>query len=95
MQFYSLRLTAYMYVSSSDLNLGLQTEPQVGIFDPTVGSNTEGGWIRSQSYTTRSASASSGYYNNFIFINALGATEIPDNSNNQPGLVNLNYAFTI
>ena len=86
---------AYMYISIDDLNSGLQIEPQTDIFNTTIGGNTEGGWIKSQSYVTRSVSASSGQYNNFIFINALGSTIIPDNSNSQPGLVNLNYAFTI
>lgn len=86
---------AYMYVSGEDLSQGLSAMPQSDIFNTTIGSTTEGGWIASQSYTTRSVSASSGSYNNFIYINTLGSTEIPDNSNNQPGLVNLNFAFTI
>ena len=86
---------AYMYVSTDDLSYGLQTEPQTDIFNTAIGSVTEGGWIRSQSYITRSVTASSSQYNNFIYINALGVPIIPDNSNSQPGLINLDYAFTI
>lgn len=86
---------AYMYVSTDDLSYGLQPEPQTDIFNTAIGSVTEGGWIRSQSYITRSVTASSSQYNNFIYINALGVPVIPDNSNSQPGLINLDYAFTI
>ena len=87
---------AYMYVSSEDLAEGLNTEPQENIFNTQdSGGSFRGSWIRSQSYATRSASASSSTYNNFIYINALGSPIIPDNSGNQPGLINLNYAFTI
>ena len=89
---------AYMYVSTDDMNAGVPTEPQgslTSLFNTTLNNNSEGGWVRSNSYITRSVSASTGNYNNFIYVNAIGHIERPDSSNNQPGILTLNYAFTI
>jgi len=76
---------AYMYVSTADIQSGIQTEPQGSVnslFNTTLNNVSEGGWVRSQAYITRSVTAASGSYNNFIYINALGTTEEPTSSQN-------------
>lgn len=86
---------AYMYVTSADLDTGIQAVPAEGIFNPIIGSNIEGGWVQSSAYMTRSVTSTGAQRNNFIYINALGSTIEPIDSNSQPGVLSLDYAFAI
>ena len=90
---------AYIYIPSNEFAAyGAFTEPQGttnSLFNTFYNGSTRGGWMKSTAYTTRSVSARSLNNSNFIYVNVRGETVIPAESGTQPGLLSLDYAFTI